>query len=108
MEMSISGGSTLPAGPVLVTTPSLPDGHPYCTRSTNVLSIFQPSAPRQGSPADHEITEACSGVGRRVPGRVARAPGGGRPGSGGAPGSPTGSRMAAYLLFCCRTTGGEG
>jgi hypothetical protein len=48
-EMSISGGSALPAGPVLVTTSSLPDGYPYGTRSTNVLSIFQCSAARQES-----------------------------------------------------------
>src|SRR5580693_2150958 len=103
MEMSISGGSALPAGPALVTTSFLPGGHPYCTRSTNVLSIFQSSAARQeGRPATR-LQKACPGraphPGRALAGRAPRAvhPGPCTPGC--APGPPTGPWIAPYLLF---------
>src|SRR5580698_5934112 len=98
MEMSISGGSALPAGPALVTTSFLPGGHPYCTRSTNVLSIFQSSAARQeGRPATR-LQKACLGRAAH-PGRAPRPRTPGRAPRAVHPGPPTGPWIAPYLLF---------
>jgi hypothetical protein len=93
MEMSISGGSALPAGPALVTT-SFPSRRPSVRyeidKRSQYLSVLSGSA---REPAGHEITESL-------------------PGSGSAPraaplAADRTSDRAVPSFFCCRTTSGR-